>query len=273
MSACLCACLVTKSKRHGSAVLPESCRCALRSPRLFQVCLARVSWRGRRAEREAGERKQEGKKGAVKKKTQHFVPKVPTCACSLRCAPRGCGHPEPPPAGGPLHPLGGDGCLQGGVRSKALGLHISMSLFGEGIVFLVCFFRVFNPRIICTKPFVKRRCLLCTCESTKSEVAFPAAPSPIRAALQDPKPFPWTDFFSIFPLAPRRACCQPHLLSAVCEEPRTSDGEKTQPPPPLADCSLAVFLSGMLQGFSLGVFSHKYNLGISETPRRSAGCR
>lgn len=68
MSARLCACFVTKSKRRVSALLPESCRCALRSPRLFQVCLVRVSWRGWRAEREAGERKQEGKKGAVKKK-------------------------------------------------------------------------------------------------------------------------------------------------------------------------------------------------------------
>lgn len=211
-----------------------------------------------------------GEKGGSKKKTQHGAQKVPRCACSLRCAPRGRGHPEPPPAGGPLHPLGGDGCLQGGVRSKALSLHISMSLFCEGVVFLLRFFPVFNPRIICTKPFVEWRCLLCTCESNKSEVVFPAAPSPIRAALlcsRTPNPFLGLISSPFSPSLLGVAAASP-ICSALCARSQgPATGRRHSHRRPRLTAALLHFLWGCSGGFLWG-FSHINVTWASPKPRR-----
>lgn len=162
-----------------------------------------------------------------------------------------------------------------------------MSLFCEGIVFLLCFFRVFNPRIICTKPFVERRCLLCTCESTKSEVVFPAAPFPTCAALlcsRTPNPFLGLISSPFSPLLLHVAAASP-ICSALCarsQEPAT--GRRRSHRRPWLIAPLLYFSRGCSRAFLWGFSpinitwaSPKPRGGVQDVGERScpaagAGC-
>lgn len=146
---------------------------------------------------------------------------------------------------------------------------------------------MFNPRTICTKPFIEQHCLLCACEGNKSEVVFPAAPSPTRAALlcsRTPNPFLGLISSPFPPSLPGVVAASPICSAVHARSQGPATGRRRSHRRPRLTAPLLHFPRGCSGGF-LWAFSHVYvtwaslkphggvqDVGERSCPAAGAGC-